>query len=596
MRPSQLAVAIMAAVAAVVGVSAQAPAPSFQGPARDTPAQQQPASIPMGMIAGRVLTGDTGRPVKRARVFASAPELPGGRAMLTDDNGLFELPELPAGRYTLRVSKTGFVSLSYGQRRPLQAGTPIQLAEGQQIKGIEFRLPRGSVIDGHVYDESGEAMPGILVRVLRYQYAQGQRRLVPAGTSQTDDRGYYRVWGLNPGDYYVDAQQRLNFGFGRGGFGRGGRGGVNAAIAGVVGAIAGGNVASLLAPEEDSQKSYAPTYYPGVTSVGDARPITVGLGQEASAIDFALQLVPVSRVAGHVIEPDGTAAWGGLVQLLPEQAPRGRGAFGLNYGSRISWDGAFEINNVPPGRYTLQARGPNDDNEMKFATQPVSVSDGVDLDGLSVLLEPGATVTGVQLPVTAVNPPDLGQVRVTVPSVGPSAGGTSQTRAGKDGTFTVTAVQAGTHLIRLAGSLGDWQLETVSVNGRDVTDAPIELSAGQRLANVVITLTDKTTDITGLLTRGPDMPVTEYTVLAFSTDPAFWQAPSRHIATARPDQTGQYHIHGLPAGTYYVVTVDPTEQGEWFDPTYLDQHRSGAARVSLAEGGTATQDFRIQDQ
>jgi hypothetical protein len=132
---------------------------------------------------------------------------------LTDDDGVFELSDLPAGRYTLTVSKTGFVALSYGQRRPLQAGTPLQLAEGQQMTGIEFRLPRGSVVAGHVYDETGEPMPGATVRVMRYQYAQGERQLVPAGTAQTDDQGAFRVWDLNPGEYYVNAVGR-NFNFG----------------------------------------------------------------------------------------------------------------------------------------------------------------------------------------------------------------------------------------------------------------------------------------------------------------------------------------------------------------------------------------------
>src|SRR4029077_8737127 len=110
--------------------------------------------------------------------------------------------------------------------RPLQAGTPLQLADGQQLGGIDFRLPRGSVIAGHVMDESGDPMPGISVQVMRYQYAQGERQLVPAGTAQTDDQGAYRVWGLNPGEYYVNAlTQNFNFGPGRGGPGARGAGG-----------------------------------------------------------------------------------------------------------------------------------------------------------------------------------------------------------------------------------------------------------------------------------------------------------------------------------------------------------------------------------
>src|SRR5204863_2296546 len=120
-------------------------------------------------------------------------ELPSGRGALTDDNGAFELTELPAGRYTLSVSKAGFVSLTYGQRRPLQPGTPLQLADGQQMRSVNFNLPRGSVIAGHVFDEDGEPMPGVAVQVLRYQYLQGDRRLTPAGTAQTDDKGQFRV-------------------------------------------------------------------------------------------------------------------------------------------------------------------------------------------------------------------------------------------------------------------------------------------------------------------------------------------------------------------------------------------------------------------
>ena len=47
-----------------------------------------------------------------------------------------------------------------------------------------------------------------MVRVMRYQYLQGDRRLTPASSGQTDDKGQFRVWGLMPGDYYVNAIAR----------------------------------------------------------------------------------------------------------------------------------------------------------------------------------------------------------------------------------------------------------------------------------------------------------------------------------------------------------------------------------------------------
>src|SRR4030095_5647253 len=109
----------------------QPPASGSQRPARDTSAQPKEAPTPSGRISGRVVAADSGRTVKRARVFVTAAEVPGARGVLTEDTGTFELTEWPAGRYTLTVSKSGFVSLAYGQRRSLPGGTPLQLGDRQ---------------------------------------------------------------------------------------------------------------------------------------------------------------------------------------------------------------------------------------------------------------------------------------------------------------------------------------------------------------------------------------------------------------------------------------------------------------------------------
>ena len=598
-------------VAAIVGVgAAQQRQGGPQQPVRDTPSQRldAPAPPPKGLITGRVLASDNGRPVKRARVFITAAELPGGRGVLTDDEGRFQLVELPAGRYTLTVSKSGFVSLAYGQRRPLQAGTPLQLADGQEIKGIEFSLPRGSVIAGHVFDEDGDPTPGMVVRVLRYQSQQGDRRLVSAGTSQTDDRGQYRVWGLMPGDYYIEAQARINVpGLpavgGRGGPGPAGRGapqgggGLAGQIAGAVSAIAGANIAALFGPGEEGQKAYAPTYYPGVTALNEARPVTVGLSQESENLDFSLRLVQVVRVSGRVANADGTATTNGNVNLTSETAGGGRGnQLGVNFGGRVGGDGSFAISNVPPGRYTLRARGENA-GQPQFASQPLTVGGDFDLDNVSVILAGGASISGTLLFPTAQSQlPDLTQLRITAPSLEPTLGNQPQARVDRDGNFTLDAVAGGAHLIRATGPLRGWSLKAVVLDGRDITDTPIDVRSGQRVANVSITFTDKVNEINGTITNDQGVPVTEYTVLAFSTDPSYWQAQSRHIATARPDQTGTFRMRGLPSGNYYLVTVDPAQQGEWFDPTYLDAHRIGATRISLGEGDAKTQDFKLKTQ
>jgi hypothetical protein len=99
--------------------------------------------------------------------------------------------------------------------------------------------------------------------------------------------------------------------------------------------------------------------------------------------------------------------------------------------------------------------------------------------------------------------------------------------------------------------------------------------------------------VSGTITDDRGQPITEFTVLAFPTDNTLWRPQARQIMTARPDQTGQYQMRGLPPGDYYVTAVDPTEQGEWFEPAFLDQHRTDAARLTLGDGDVKKQDFKI---
>jgi len=554
-----------------------------QRPVRDTPAQQVDlGDAPTGSIAGRVMDAATLRPMIRARVLLSASELPGGRGALTDESGAFAFAELPAGRYTLSASRTGYVGVSYGQRRPLQDGTPLQLADGQRLEGIELRLPRGSAISGTVYDELGDPLPGAQVRVMRYQYAQGSRQLTPAGGGQTDDRGQYRVWGLNPGEYYVSASIPNSSFRGRGASPLVGRGGV------VPQAGFGGSAAGIgrNAPEP---VGYAPTYYPGVASVHEARPVAVGLAAEAVDVSFSALLVRTARVAGRVTESDGSPA-AGSVALVPD-GQAGRGPVGPNYGSRLQQDGAFTIANVPPGRYTLRTVG-GTRGAREYAALPVTIGDA-DLTDILLVLQPGATLAGTVLlqPSLSAALPSLEQFQISAPSTSPGEPSPS-TGAAEDGSFTLAGVPAGLHWIRARAPRG-WMPVSAVVNGRDVIDTPLEVRSGQAINGLTVTFTDRLSEVKGAVTDDQGAPVTDYTVLAFPADPALWQPQARQIMTARPDQLGIFQIHGLPAGDYFLTTIDPEQQGEWYEPAFLEQHRSAATRLTLGEGEMKTQNFEI---
>src|SRR5438309_2218955 len=92
------------------------------GPARDA---RPPSAIGTAVIRGRVFAADTGRPLRRARISVSGPELgPEPRQTSTNLEGRYEIKELPAGRFTVTVTRAGYLQLRYGQRRLLEQAKP----------------------------------------------------------------------------------------------------------------------------------------------------------------------------------------------------------------------------------------------------------------------------------------------------------------------------------------------------------------------------------------------------------------------------------------------------------------------------------------
>ena len=93
--------------------------------------------------------------------IAPPPELSGHQLLREREEGRYELRSLPPGRYTLSVARSGYLQLQYGQRRPLELGTPFDVVASAVVDIVDFVLPRMSVISGRVLDEEWQPMAGI---------------------------------------------------------------------------------------------------------------------------------------------------------------------------------------------------------------------------------------------------------------------------------------------------------------------------------------------------------------------------------------------------------------------------------------------------
>jgi len=300
------------------------------------------------VIRGRVIAGDTGEPLRRARLVLSAPALDKSRFAATDAQGRYEFRDLPASRFVLTASKTGFVTLQLGQRRAFEPGTPFDLADKQLLEAVDIALPRGAVIAGRVTDDLGEPVPGVRVSAKRLRYQAGSRQPVAVGRSvETDDRGEYRLFGLAPGSYYI---------------------GVSSALFG-------------------ETLTFGSAYYPGTSSPAEAEQITIKLGQTRGGVDVSLPLARLVHLSGVVVDARGSPLVDATVRALSAGAT-------ASYGGVVRADGTFTIAGVPQGEYSLTASGRNaETSRSDYGVIAVSALSG-DVAGLVITTTAGSRLTG----------------------------------------------------------------------------------------------------------------------------------------------------------------------------------------------------------
>jgi hypothetical protein len=495
---------------------------------------------------------DSGEPLPGARVrlLRHGVNL---RTASADANGGYLLDGIPEGRYTLQAMNPGYVALEYGQRKSTEPGRTLHVRHAQMLRGIEFVLPRGNVVTGNVIDEHGQPVEGAVVRALQLRFVSDRMmtRAVPGVRERrTDDRGYYRLFGLLPGEYFVTAS-------------------IDAAVSGRRGASHG----------------YAPSYYPGTANIGEAWRVPVDLERDTYGAHVVLAPSPAVRVSGTVHDSQGRA-FHGLMLLTTSRWSRAV----ATEPRTVPVNGTFIFNNVPPGDYVVQATAPSDAAvRSEFVTDYVRVSDG-DVS-LSLVTSPGARISGRVFVDGTIAPGQHTYSIVPVPADldrAPIAGQGVLRTTEPDGRFAMSGVH-GPFRLALSGGPPEWYVKRVTINGMDVTDAPYEFHARSpwaASASVLISANGGT--IRGRVIDDRSAPVSEYTVIVFANDPAKRFAHSRYTKFARPSQDDSFELTGLPPGDFRVAAVasldTAADAGAWQDPAMLGRLSPSAERVTVSEG------------
>jgi hypothetical protein len=140
-----------------------------------------------------------------------------------------------------------------------------------------------------------------------------------------------------------------------------------------------------------------------------------------------------------------------------------------------------------------------------------------------------------------------------------------------------------------------WSLRSVTFNGADITDTPLDIPSAGEMSGIEITLTDTPTRLSGTVTNARGEAVNDYVVVILPEKLREGTLPGRFTRTARPDQDGRYAITGLPAGNYLAVAVSSFEFGNEWDPAFRKHVEPRATRFGLSDARTANLNLQLME-
>jgi hypothetical protein len=236
-------------------------------------------------VAGRVIDSETKAPIAGARMLLAPAEgrVADALVVTTTGAGTFAFPAVPAGTYRLFAVHDDYL-------RGSSSGTVVVPAVP-----ITMALVPTGVISGHVLGEFGDPAERVFVRALG---ADGST----VASTQTNDLGEYRLFGLAPGTVIMSAQRytapRLDPNLQLGGRAIGpsyvvptppcadcmGEGQGMSSVASLT------RTGAFIDPRALSGRTSIAVYYPGGSERAGARPIEITPGARIDGIDLQLVL------------------------------------------------------------------------------------------------------------------------------------------------------------------------------------------------------------------------------------------------------------------------------------------------------------------
>jgi len=504
-------------------------------------------------IRGVVLEGDTDRPLSGVSVTAAGPTT---RTAVTDAQGHFELDVREAGRYRVTPAREGMAySRPSRLHEPQEPGVWVQIAASQNQDNVILRMVPAAVITGKVLDVDGKPYPALRgsVSLMRYTYDEnGNRQLATIpwilyGTNvvaRMDDQGTYRIYGLQPGDYYVS----------------GGGGGSH-------------------------------YFYPGTPNKDAAKPVHVNAGDELHLETIVLPAQKSLAVHFLFSGPDGNALMvgpsnlmlitndgGGFIALSGISRPETQvPALADRTFSLVSGHYEFMVGLIgrpsSPGLVGDILFGPADINlgstEMDI---PVKMAPGLRVTGSISILDSAGKETG-----TAGLYCKLNSNGAHIESTGASSSNTG---------CLGSQFSAGAYQLEMTGMPPDAYVESTLANGKDIFANGLLLNADTELKIVIRTM-GSTLD--GEVKDSAGQRISDAIVALVPDAPLRAGGPLYRSGVS--DINGKYQLRGIAPGAYHLFAWSELEGAAYRNADFLKDFEARGKPTQIEKNSHSSLDL-----
>jgi hypothetical protein len=499
---------------------------------------------------------------------------------VTDSEGRFVIPGVPAGNVSVRAELEGFFGSPSNGIFPDSAYASVAI-EADKPANVKLSLVPGGTISGRVFDASGKPFFNAIVATLRPAYTRGVMSLSPVSGKQTDDRGEFRLYPLAPGEYYVMVTPRLP-----------------------------GARATDIPSAPEIQVA---TLFPNATTLDGATKVVVPMGEEARGIDVRVRTAPTSTVSGHVTSnyPPIAPRVGRGGAPIPTTATlalasREPGGFSDVIGGMTAVanaDGSFQIPNVTPGLYDLYARMPiangwgglappeRATNAAAFGRASIEVRGG-NIAGVQIVIHQGMDVRGR---ITVDGTPKQARVLLNmIPDDSIDRVGDAQTSSvytqvtqyrpviAPDGSFTIPVVPEGHYRFGVQiQEPGNVYVADIRQGSTSVYDNGLQVGA-QAINPLEVDIRTNAGTLEAVVLGSDQKPAAGKTVVLVPAAQRR-QNPSLY-KVANSDPQGNVLLTNLAPGQYKLFALDNVSVGAWMNAEFIAKVEGRGTSVTINAG------------